>query len=184
MRTVTFKKKVIVHHTQKKEAHHYLYLSLFRAPSSLITDHSWFIFPATIGHDDFCDNRGKSPAAAPTTAPAECSLSQSLAGWLSSQLEFVFVWQEATFWLRPYQTLVSSRESPDHVCRYLRPNGWCLWVIKTRKTKKKLGHNKHSSTTAPVSSDTTLYISRGVNRSSSIIVVVVWCHSYTVGLKG
>ena len=64
---------------------------------------------------------------------------------LSSQLEFVFVWlsQEATFWLRPYRTLVSSRESPDHVCRYLRPNGWCLWVIKTRKTKKKLGH-KHS----------------------------------------
>ena len=57
----------------------------------------------------------------------------------NSLLEFVFVWQEATFWLRPYRTLVSSRESPDHVCRYLRPNGWCLWVIKTRKTKKKLG---------------------------------------------
>ena len=90
----------------------------------------------------------------------------------------------ATFWLRPYRTLVSPRESPDHVCRYLRPNGWCLWVIKTRKTKKKLGHNKHSSTTAPVSSDTTLYISRGVNRSSSIIVVVVWCRRNTVGLKG
>lgn len=45
----------------------------------------------------------------------------------------------ATFWLRPYRTLVSPRESPDHVCRYLRPNGWFLQVIKTRKTKKKLG---------------------------------------------
>ena len=42
----------------------------------------------------------------------------------------------ATFWLRPYRTLVSPRESPDHVCRYLRPNGWFLRAIKTRKTKK------------------------------------------------
>ena len=50
--------------------------------------------------------------------------------------------QQATFWLRPYRTLVSPRESPDHVCRYLRPNGWSLQVIKTRKTKKKLGQRR------------------------------------------
>ena len=72
---------------------------------------------------------------------------QKFWGRLLSQLEPVFVCQraewrvggcrQATFWLRPYRTLVSPRESPDHVCRYLRPNGWFLQVIKTRKTKKK-----------------------------------------------
>ena len=109
----------------KKEAHQYPYLSLFRA-SSLITENSWFIFPAPqLGMMIFVTIGGKSSVTTTQQQRMQSCLSILLfsCSLLSWSLFLFGSRKKQPFGYGLIGPLYHPRESPDHVCRYLRPNG-------------------------------------------------------------